>query len=371
MYKILSPYFTIQNRVVLVKGMMRSLLGLFSINMAMDLGTANTLVYTERKGIVVNEPSVVALTRYGNLFLPYAFGYDAKMMLGRSPIDIKTVRPLRGGIITDFKTTEEMVKYFIQTASKKRKIVFIKPKVIVCVPYGSTPVERRAIQESVITAGARDVFLTYEPMAAAVGAGLPVTEPIGSMIVDIGGGTTEIGILSLGGMVYACSIRIGGDTIDDSIIEHVRKDNSLYIGECTAERVKKRIGYVRIGSKGVNDNVKNIFIKGRDVETGIPKKAQLFGTGIEHCILSPSTQISRIVRSVLEKAPPEIASDIGESGITITGGGALLENLDILISKNTTLNVQIAPSPLHCVVLGIGKILENFQFFRHLVFKQD
>jgi rod shape-determining protein MreB len=338
--------------------------------MAIDLGTANTLVYVANQGIVLNEPSVVALAQEGNSFMPYAFGYDAKMMLGRTPSDIKTIRPLKDGVIAEFKSAEEMIKYFINSVDKKRKL-FIKPRIIVCVPYGSTPVERRAIQDAVESAGAREVYLVYEPMAAAIGAGLPITEPIGSMIVDIGGGTTEVGLISLGGIVNACSIRVGGDTIDEAIAAYIKKNSNLYIGDSTAEKIKKEIGSATTTVETGSKNMKNIFVKGRDSVTGIPKEIKLSEKNITDSMMNPILQITNAVKLVLEGAPPEVASDIVETGITITGGGALLKNLDTVINTATGLNVQIATDPLTCVVIGTGKILEQFAHFKHVLFKQD
>lgn len=345
--------------------MLKSILNFLSCDIAIDLGTANTLVYVAHQGIVLNEPSVVALAQEGNSFIPYAFGYDAKMMLGRTPADIKTIRPLKDGVIAEFKSAEEMIKHFMSSAQKKK--FFIKPRVIVCIPYGSTPVERRAIQDAIESAGAREVYLVYEPMAAAIGAGLPVTEPTGSMIVDIGGGTTEVGIISLGGIVDANSIRVGGDNIDSTIAAYVKRCSNLYIGDSTAEKIKKEIGSAIISK----DNSKKVFIKGRDIITGIPKEIKMLEKNITDSILNPVLQITNAVKTVLESAPPEIASDIVETGITITGGGALLKNLDVMINRATGLNVQIASDPLTCVATGAGRILEKFSHFKHVLFQQD
>ena len=340
-------------------------LGLFSSNMAIDLGTANTLVYVPNQGIVLNEPSVVALLQEKGGYIPYAFGKDAKMMLGRTPSDIKAIRPLKDGVVAEFKGAEEMIKYFIN--SVHRKAFFTRPRVIVCVPYGSTPVERRAIQDAVESAGAREVHLIYEPMAAAIGAGLPVTEPIGSMVVDIGGGTTEVGIISLGGIVIAQSVRVGGDTMDEAIITYIRKNNGLHIGDSTAERIKKEVGSACVSP----DEKNSISIKGRDVISGIPKEIVLSEKTIVESISDPVTQIVDTIRSVLESSPPELSSDIAEGGMTLTGGGALLRNLDNLITKATGLEVRVADDPLTCVVLGTGKVLEEFSRFKHVLFQQD
>ena len=345
--------------------MFLSLLGLFSSDMAIDLGTANTLVYVPNQGIVLNEPSVVALLQEKGAFIPYAFGNDAKMMLGRTPADIKAIRPLKDGVIAEFKGAEEMIKYFIISVHKRA--FFARPRVIVCVPYGSTPVERRAIQDAVESAGAREVHLIYEPMAAAIGASLPVTEPTGSMIVDIGGGTTEVGVISLGGIVSAQSVRIGGDSMDEAIISYIRKNNGLYIGDSTAERIKKEIGSACVSS----DKSNSMSIKGRDAITGIPKEIVLSEKTIVESISDPIIQIVDTIRLVLEESPPELSSDIAESGITLTGGGALLKQLDIVIAKATGLKVRVADDPLTCVVLGTGRVLEEFLHFRHVLFQQD
>ena len=347
--------------------MFSSLLGLFSSNMAIDLGTANTLVYVPNQGIVLDEPSVVALLREKGSYTPYAFGNEAKAMLGRTPADIKAIRPLKDGVIAEFKGAEEMIKYFITSVHNKRR-VFAKPRVIVCVPYGSTPVERRAIQDAIESAGAREVYLIYEPMAAAIGSNLPVTEATGSMVIDIGGGTTEVGVISLGGIVCAQSVRIGGDTIDESIISYIRKNHGLFIGDSTAERIKKEIGTAK---KPNNNEEKGISIKGRDAATGIPRELILTETVMSKSVYDPVVQIIDAVKLVLEKAPPELSSDIADNGIVLTGGGALLRDLDKVINKSTGLKVQVANEPLHCVVLGTGKVLENFSYFRHVLFQQD
>ena len=347
--------------------MFSSLLGLFSSNMAIDLGTANTLVYVPNQGIVLNEPSVVALLHEKGSYIPYAFGNEAKAMLGRTPSDIKAIRPLKDGVIAEFKGAEEMIKYFITSVHKKRSF-FAKPKVIVCVPYGSTPVERRAIQDAVESAGAREVYLIYEPMAAAIGSNLPVTEATGSMVVDIGGGTTEVGVISLGGIVCAQSVRVGGDTIDESIISYIRKKYGLFIGDSTAERIKKEIGTAKKPSK---KEEKSMSIKGRDAATGIPREVILTETVMAESIFDPVAQIIDSVKLVLEQAPPELSSDIADNGIVITGGGSLLRDLDKVISETTGLKVQVADEPLNCVVLGTGRVLEDFSHFRHVLFQQD
>ena len=337
-----------------------------SSDMAIDLGTANTLVYVPGKGIVLNEPSVVALINYKGGFIPYAFGQQAKMMLGKTPADITAVRPMKDGVIADFKGAEEMIKHFIGVVHKKRTLV-AKPRVVVCVPSGSTPVERRAIQDAVESAGAREVYLIEEPMAAAIGANLPVTEPTGSMVVDIGGGTTEVGMISLGGIVHAKSIRVGGDTIDESIIAYVKKHYSLLIGESTAERIKKEIGtaYYAGGTP------RKMEIRGRDMVTGVPKEIVLSDEKIVESIVEPVNHIIYAVKIVLENSPPELSADIVDRGIILTGGGAMLHNMSKLISEATGLQTLMADDPLHSVVLGTGKVLENFKKLKHVLFKQD
>ncbi|WHA04716.1 rod shape-determining protein [Candidatus Bandiella numerosa] len=346
--------------------MFSSLLGLFSSDMAIDLGTANTLVYVPNQGIVLNEPSVVALLHEKGSYIPYAFGNEAKAMLGKTPADIKAIRPLKDGVIAEFKGAEEMIKYFITSVHKKRSF-FARPRVIVCVPYGSTPVERRAIQDAVESAGAREVYLIFEPMAAAIGSNLPVTEATGSMVVDIGGGTTEVGVICLGGIVCAQSVRVGGDSMDEAIISYIRKSHNLFIGDSTAERIKKEIGTAKKSTK----DEKSIAIKGRDAATGIPREIILTETNIADSIADPVSQIIDSVKLVLEQAPPELSSDIADNGIVLTGGGALLKRMDTVISEATGLNVRVADEALNCVVLGTGKVLEDFSHFRHVLFQQD
>lgn len=342
------------------------LLNRFSSDMAIDLGTANTLVYVKGKGVVLNEPSVVALTRKDGGVKPYAFGHEAKMMLGRTPADIEAKRPLQDGVIADFKGAEEMIKYFIRNASEKRTIT--GPKVIVCVPSGSTPVERRAIQEAAESAGARDVFLIEEPMAAAIGAGLPVTEPTGSMIVDIGGGTTEVAVLSLGGIVYARSERVGGDKMDQAIISYIRRHYNLLIGESTAEKIKKQIGTAHVAEGAP---LREMEIKGRDLINGIPKEMVLSEKQVAESLEEPISQIVEAVKIALECTPPELSSDIVDKGIVMTGGGALLNNLDHVLRQATKLPVFVADQSLACVALGNGRVLEDFSRLKHVLFKQE
>lgn len=346
--------------------MLSKVLGLFSSDMAIDLGTANTLVYVCGKGVVLNEPSVVALFNDRGTMVPYAFGNQAKMMLGRTPADIHAIRPLKDGVIADFKAAEEMIKYFINTVHNKRSF-FARPRVIVCVPSGSTQVERRAIQEAVEGAGAREVYLIEEPMAAAIGANLPVTEPTGSMIVDIGGGTTEVAVISLGGIVYARSIRVGGDTMDEAIISYIRRSHNLLIGESTAEAVKKEIG----AACAVGGKSHTMEIKGRDLLKGVPKEMTLSETQVAESLAEPINQITTAVRNVLEYSPPELSADIVDRGIVMTGGGALLKNLDKVLSDATGLPVLLAEEPLSCVAFGTGRVLENFEDLKHVLFRQD
>ncbi len=342
------------------------LLNHFSSDIAIDLGTANTLVYLKGKGIVLDEPSVVALIKERGSVKPYAFGHEAKMMLGRTPTDIEAKRPLQDGVIADFKGAEEMIKYFIKRVTDRRTIT--GPRIIVCVPSGSTPVERRAIQEAAESAGARDVFLIEEPMAAALGAGLPVTEPTGSMIVDIGGGTTEVAVLSLGGIVYARSERVGGDKMDQAIISYIRRHFNLLIGESTAEKIKKTIGTACVKD---DNNLREMEIKGRDLLNGIPKEMTLNEKQIASSLEEPISQIVEAVKVALECTPPELSSDIVDKGIVMTGGGALLNNLDHVLSEATKLPVFVADNPLACVALGNGRILEDFDKLKHVLFKQE
>jgi len=346
--------------------MISSILGLFSSDMAIDLGTANTLVYVSNKGIILNEPSVVALLNDRGTMVPYAFGEQAKMMLGRTPADINAIRPLKDGVIADFKGAEEMIKYFINAVHNK-KFFLARPRVVVCVPSGSTPVERRAIQDAVESAGAREVYLIEEPMAAAIGANLPVTDPTGSMVVDIGGGTTEVAVISLGGVVYARSVRVGGDTMDDAIISYIRKVHNLLIGESTAEQIKKEIG----AAIKISGNTSKKEIKGRDLINGIPKEITLTQNQIAESLEEPVNQIVSAVKVVLESAPPELSSDIVDHGIVMTGGGALLKGLDKVISEQTGLPVIVADDALCCVANGTGKVLDNFDRLKHVLFRQD
>lgn len=342
--------------------MFKKVMGLLSSNVAIDLGTANTLVYAQNQGIVLNEPSVVAVAESRGKKQVLAVGEEAKLMVGRTPGNIQAIRPLREGVIADFEIAEEMIKYFIQRVHKRRK--FISPHVIICVPSGATAVEKRAIQESAESAGARKVFLIEEPMAAAIGAGLPVTDPCGSMVVDIGGGTTEVAVISLGGIVHAKSVRIGGDSMDDAIVAYIRRNHNLLVGEGTAERIKKTIGSAVKPEKG---NGKTMSIKGRDLVNGIPKEIIIDERQVAESLSETIAGIIDAVRSTLENTPPELASDIFEKGIVLTGGGSLLNNLDHVLREATGLPVSIADDPLSCVVMGTGKALEQVEVLKNVL----
>ncbi len=346
--------------------MFGKLFGILSSDMAIDLGTANTLVYAKGRGIVLNEPSVVAFTNEKGVVIPYAFGNEAKLMLGRTPAKIEAKRPMMDGVIADFKLAEEMIKHFISRVHNRR--TFTGPLIIVCVPSGSTPVERRAIQDAAESAGAREVFLIEEPMAAAIGANLPVTEPTGSMIVDIGGGTTEVAVISLGGIVYSRSVRVGGDKMDEAIISYIRRYHSLLIGETTAEKIKKEIGAACAPAEG---HGKLMEIKGRDLMNGVPKEIVLSEDQISEALLEPVSQIIEAVKVALECTPPELSSDIVDKGIVLTGGASMLKNLDLVLRQATGLPVFLADDPLSCVALGTGYVLENPLVFKHVLFKQD
>ncbi len=343
------------------------LFSLSSKDMAIDLGTANILVYLKNKGVVLNEPSVVALIENNGRQVPYAFGKEAKMMLGRTPALIKTIRPMKDGVIADFKVAGEMIKYFIQAVNKTKS--WFGPMVIICVPYGSTPVERKAIQEAAESSGTREVFLIEEPMAAAIGANLPVLDPIGSIIIDIGGGTAEIGIISLGGIVYGRSVRVGGDKMDEAIINYVRKNHNLLIGETTAEKIKMTIGAACYPDNNKDGEI--MEVRGRDLTSGVPKEIKLTEKQIVEALIPPINQIIDAVRVALESAPPELSADIVERGIILSGGGSLIKNLDVAISKATGLPVYVADNALLCVINGIGKVLNDFKKLKGVLFKQD
>lgn len=344
--------------------MLSKILGMFSSDMGIDLGTANTLVCLRGGEIVLNEPSVVAISENKGVKHVLAVGEEAKQMVGRTPGNIHAIRPLREGVIADFEVAEEMIKHFIQKVHNRRS--FVSPQVVICIPSGSTAVERRAIQESAESAGARRVFLVEEPMAAAIGAGLPVTEPTGSMVVDIGGGTTEVAVLSLGGIVFAKSVRVGGDTMDDAIINYIRRTHNLLIGESTAERIKKTIGSARPPEKGDGKVMK---IKGRDMIQGVPKEVEMTEKQVAESLAEPVAGIIEAVKTSLEKTPPELSSDIVDKGIVMTGGGALLRNLDCVIRDATGLPVSIADDALSCVALGTGKTLEQMRNLKDVLIR--
>lgn len=327
-------------------------MGFFSSSkdIGIDLGTANTLVFVKGKGIVLREPSVVAIN--SNTKKPLAVGREAKLMIGRTPGNIIAIRPLKDGVIADFDTAQMMIKSFIEKGISKG---VKRPRIIVCYPSGVTEVEKRAIEEASRLAGASDVVLMEEPMAAAIGAGLPVSEPTGSMIVDIGGGTTEVAIISLGGIVTSKSLRIAGDEFDQSIIAYVKKEHSLMIGERTAEQIK-----MEIGSAYKVEDEKTMEIKGRDLITGLPKTVTISEDQVREALKEPVSSIVEAIKTTLEKTPPELAADIMDKGIMLAGGGALLQGLDILIEKETNMPVHIAETPLDCVVLGAGKALEDY-----------
>ena len=339
--------------------MFSRLTGWLSNDMAIDLGTANTLVYVKGRGIVLNEPSVVALAEVRGRKQVLAVGNEAKQMLGRTPGNIHAIRPLRDGVIADFEVAEEMIKHFIRKVHNRRS--FASPLVIVCVPSGSTAVERRAIQESAEAAGARKVYLIEEPMAAAIGAGLPVTEPTGSMVVDIGGGTTEVAVLSLGGIVYARSVRVGGDMMDEAIINYIRRHHNLLVGESSAERIKKEIGCACPPEQGDGETME---IKGRDLMNGVPKEIVISQRQIAESLAEPVGAIIEAVTVALEHTAPELAADIVDKGIVLTGGGAMLANMDTVLRQATGLPVSVAEDPLLCVALGTGHAVENIDRLR-------
>ena len=328
---------------------------LWSQDMAIDLGTANTLVVLKGRGVVLNEPSVVAIINEMGKKTVLAVGDEAKTMLGRTPGNIQAIRPLKDGVIADFIVTEEMIKHFIKKVHVKN--TFANPRILICVPTGSTPVERKAIQDSALAAGARRVQLIEEPIAAAIGAGLPISEATGSMIVDIGGGTTEIAVMSLGGVVFSKSLRVGGDAMDAGIISYMRKKFNLLIGESTAEKIKKEIGTAIPTSNNV------FLMKGRDIRTGTPKEISLTEEDACEALMPILNQMLAAIKEALENTPPELSADLVDMGLVLTGGGALLKNIDKLISKDTGLPVTIADNPLECVALGTGKALENEEIF--------
>jgi len=334
---------------------LKKLTTIWSSDMAIDLGTANTLVVVKDRGVVLNEPSVVAIMDEKGKKSVLAVGDEAKTMLGRTPGNISAVRPLRDGVIADFIVTEEMIKHFIKKVHNRKS--FANPRILICVPTGSTPVERKAIQDSALAAGARKVQLIEEPIAAAIGANLPISDATGSMVVDIGGGTTEIAVMSLGGVVYSNSLRVGGDAMDQSIINYMRKKFNLLIGEASAEKIKKEIG------TAIPTSNNTYLMKGRDIRSGTPKEITLKEEDSAEALSPILQQILSAIKDALENTPPELSADLVDMGLTLTGGGALLKNIDNLIAKDTGLPVHIADDPLACVAIGTGKALENEDLF--------
>jgi rod shape-determining protein MreB len=336
------------------------LYGLFSNDLAIDLGTATTLIYVKGKGIVSCEPSVVAVAKDARgATHAIAVGREAKEMLGRTPGNIRAVRPLRDGVIADFEITEAMLRHFIAMAHNRRTLV--KPRIIICVPFGITEVEKRAVKETAEGAGAREVYLIEEPMAAAIGAGLPITEPSGNMVVDIGGGTTEVAVLSLAGIVYSQSVRVGGDKMDDAIIGYMKRKYNLAIGEQTAERIK-----ITIGNAYPPEKQRTTEVKGRDMIAGIPKTVVVNSDEIRDALSEPTNAIVEAVLTALEQTPPELAADISDKGIVLTGGGAMLTNLDVLLREETGLPVMVCDDPISAVVLGSGRALDHIELLKQV-----
>lgn len=342
--------------------MFSSLFGAFSSDIAIDLGTANTLVYVKGRGVVLDEPSVVAFSYKNGRKVVHAVGAEASLMLGRTPANIEAIRPMKDGVIADFEVAEKMIKAFIEKVHNRSR--FVQPRIVICVPSGATAVERRAIHQSAQQAGARYVGLIEEPMAAALGAGLPIHEPSGSMVVDIGGGTTEVAVLSLDGIVYSRSVRVGGDKMDDAIVQYVRRTTNLLMGEQSAERVKKEIGSATMPADNEGMTVQ---IKGRDLMNGVPREIRVTEAMIAESLAEPVEQIVEAVKTALESTPPELAADIVDKGIMLTGGGALLRNLDIELRERTGLPISIADDPLSCVVRGSGTVVENLKKWKSVL----
>ena len=334
---------------------MSSIYNMFSSDLAVDLGTANTLIYVKGRGVVSSEPSVVAINSGTKEIL--AIGQEAKNMLGRTPANIIAVRPMKDGVIADYDTTEKMIRYFILKVHNRRALV--RPRMVICIPSGVTQVEKRAVKDSAIQAGAREVYLIEEPMAAAIGAGLPIQEPSGNMVVDIGGGTTEVAVISLSGIVYANSVRVGGDEMDDNIVNYIERQYNLLIGTATAEDLK-----IKLGSAFPLENEIKTEIKGRDLVTGIPKTIEISDSEIREALKESITKIVDAVRIALEQTPPELSADIVDRGIVLTGGGALLKNLDKRLSHETGLPIIVSDDPLKAVVLGSGKVLDDIELLR-------
>ena len=339
-------------------GLFDNLFAMFSSDLAIDLGTANTLIYLKGKGVTLSEPSVISVDKKTGT--PIAFGTEAKKMLERTPENIEAIRPMKDGVIADFEYAEQMIKYFIKNVINKK--LLSKPVIVVCVPANVTQVEKRAVKDSIFQAGARKVYLVSEPMAAAIGAGLPIQDPSGNMIIDIGGGTTEIAVISLAGIVYSNSVKTGGDEMDDAIITYVRKKYNLLIGPLTAENIKKDIG-----SASIEDSDKKIMeLKGRDMITGIPSTIEVSSEDIYESLQNSVFKIVEGIRVALEKTPPELSADIVDRGIVLTGGGALLKNLDKAVSTATKLPVILHDEPLNAVVLGVGKALDNIELLKKI-----
>ncbi len=339
------------------------LLGFFSNDLAIDLGTANTLVYAKGRGIVSSEPSVVAVqTDARGVARVRAVGKEAKAMLGRTPGTIRAVRPLRDGVIADFDIAEAMLRYFIQRAHDRSTL--LRPRIVISVPSGITEVEKRAVRESALSASAREVHLIPEPMAAAIGAGLPITEPSGSMIIDIGGGTTEVAVISLAGIVYANSVRVAGDKMDEAILNYVKRKYNLLIGERTAERIK-----IEIGTAYPVDEIKTLVVKGRDLVAGVPKTLEVNTEDVREALLEPVNAIVEAAKIALERTPPELAADIADKGIVLSGGGAQLANLDVLLREETGLPIMLAEDPFTAVVLGCGRCLDEIDLLRDVTIR--
>lgn len=346
--------------------MFSRLMRMFSADMAIDLGTANTLVYVRGRGIVLNEPSVVAIEEYKGRKRVLAVGNDAKRMLGRTPGHIRAIRPMKDGVIADFEIAEEMIKYFVCKVHNRQ--MFVTPLIVICVPSGATEVERRAIKESAYHAGAHKVQLIEEPMAAAIGAGLQITEPTGSMVVDIGGGTTEVAVLSLKGVVYSRSVRVGGDKMDTAIVNYIRRNMNLLVGESSAEKIKKEVGSACAPENG---DGKTVEIKGRDLVNGVPKEIIINERQVAESLEEPVSDIVEAVKVALENTPPELAADIVDKGIVLTGGGALLANLDQVLRKATGLPVTVAEDPLSCVAKGSGMVLDEYAVLKDVLASMD